>query len=748
MRAGDRAGVRLAIRFALSFVLFCIFVLHGSGYAPMRLLTQIEAFTYDARVQLTLPEAPFPRVVIVDMDEKTLAAEGWPLPRDRLGRLVTLLFDTYGISALGSDIVFSEPDRSSGAEVLTRLAQKELADLPGFPERAAALAATMDHDRQFADALRGRAVVLGYFFKPTVVMREAPTSGAVCVPLLDKAGAADYEAVDFVTARGFGGNLVSLQAATPLCGFFDNPLVDPDGVFRRVPLLEQYDGALYPSLALALTRAALGNPPVSLEFSPPDQRTSLNIEGLHVGDLRVPVDGEVAALVPYRGRYGSFTYLSVTDVLHERVKAEKLKGAIVLLGTSAAGLMDLRSTPVGHNYAGVEVHANLVAGMLEGTVKRRAPYYSGIEFVMLLLIAVVVALSFPRLSPLAGAGMALGIGAGVTLLAFAMWSGANFVMPLGVPVLFTLAVFVAHLLYGYFIESRRTRDTHGVFGAYVPQSMVQEIAASRSAITMLGESRDMSALFSDVRGFADISERLDARELGELMNRLLSRQTAVVQQHRGTVDKYIGDTVMAFWGAPLADAAHAQHALEAALDMVTAVRGLHEAFAQRGWPALQIGIGVSSGRMSVGNMGSDFRAAYTVMGDAVNLGAQLERLTRDYGVDVLCTEYTRASASPEWSYREVDMIRVEGRTQTVGLFEPMGPKESLDPALRTELARHRGAMQLYREQKWDKAEAEFTALGKSERPHKLYQLFLQRIRVLRQHPPGADWNGVFSPPER
>lgn len=739
--------LRSAIRLGLSLALLFLFLLHSTGAMPVRLLTQIEAYTYDARVRLTLPAAGTPhiaRVVILDMDEKTLAAEGWPLPRDRLAQMVTLLFERYRIRTLGMDILFADPDRSSGAALLTRLAQRDMADLPGFAVRAEALQGELDYDRRFAEALRGRSVVLGYFFKPVVPFREAPTSGALCAPLIDREGSAPFD-IDFLAAQGFGGNLPLLQQAAPLCGFFDNPALDADGVFRRVPLVQKYEGALYPSLALALTRAALGMPPVSFEFSPPDQRSSLNLEALRIGDLRVAVDGEMAAHVPYRGRYGAFPYVSVTDVLHERADAEALKDAIVLLGTSAAGLLDLRTTPVGSNYAGVEVHANLVSGMLEGRVKRKAPYHDAIEFIVLLSIALLLTVLIPRLSPLAAAGLLAGVVAALIALAMAMWTGANFIMPMGVPLVFALSLFVAQLLYGRFVESRGRRDAMRLFAVHLPPQRMDELAARRGAASMVASNRDMSVLFADVRGFASVAEQFRERpqELSQLMSEYLGALTGAIHQHRGTLDKYMGGAVMAFWGAPLDDPQHATHALLAALEMNRALRGLDEAFERRGWPTLQVSIGINSGDMRVGDMGSPFRAAYTVLGDSVKLAARVEQLSNVYGASLLCTEFTRRAAPADWAFREIDLVRLPGREQAIAVFEPLGPKDQLDPALREDLARHRGALQACRAQQWDKAEAELSRLRASAHPHAIYGLFIDRIRELRRNPPAADWDGAL-----
>jgi adenylate cyclase len=734
---------KTAIRFALSLAVFALFFLHSAGIVRMGALTQVEAMTYDARTLLTMPRTPDPRVVIVDIDEKSIAVEGqWPWPRDRLAFLVTQLFDKYGIAVMGFDIAFAEPDRRSGLEVVQRLASSELADLPGFRERAAQLQGVLDNDRIFADAVRGHPVVAGIVFKSHVSGEEPAAIGSVCEPLMDPQTARGY-ALPFIEAAGYTGSVPTLQAATPLCGFFDNPRVDDDGVYRRVPLLQMHEGAVYPSLALALVRAALGNPPVTLEFDPPEVRAPENLERLRVGPLTIPVDGEVSAYVPYRGPYHTTTYVSAADVLWESADPKLLHDAIVIVGTSAPGLLDFRLTPAGR-FAGVEVHANLISGMLDHTVRQKPVYYLGIEVLMLLAIALVMAGLFPRLSPLFGAGLALAIIGGIAGFGFLMWTRASFITPVGVPVVFTLAVFMTHLLYGYFIESRGKRQISRLFGQYVPPELVEEMATHPESVSMEGENREMSVLFSDVRGFTTISEKLDARELSTLMNVFLTQQTGVIQRHRGTIDKYMGDAIMAFWGAPLPDGAHALHALESGMEMCRKLRELDAEFQERGWPLLNIGVGINSGRMNVGNMGSEFRVAYTVMGDAVNLGSRVEGLTKEYGVSILCTEFARVQAPENWVFREMDRVRVKGKNEPVAIYEPFGPVEHLPPVVLQDLARHRIAIERYRAQEWDAAQREFLALRNCGRPHKVYELFLERIEFLRDNPPGVDWDGAFT----
>lgn len=735
---------RTVTRFAISGFVLLLFLVHTSGWINLRLLEQIEHFTYDNRVQATLPGTIDPSVVIVDIDEKSLAVEGqWPWSRDKLATMVNNLFGPYGAKAVGFDIVFSEPDRSSGIQMLDRLQQGEMADIPGFAERAATLRESMDNDRAFAEAVRGKPVVWGYYFSQTLQAQQQEGVGSICGPVMEPMAAKLYD-LDWIRPQGYTGNLDALQASTPACGFFDNPTLDNDGVYRRVPLVQLYKGAVYESLALAVARQAMGRPGIDFEFEPPDVRTSLHLERLRAGSLVAAVDERIAVMVPYRGPEGSFPYVSASDVIAGKADASVIRGKIVLVGTSAPGLRDLRVTPVAKAYSGVEVHANIISGLLNGTIKQKAPYYSGIETVMLLGIGVLIAWAFAALSPLIAGVLGVVVLALITALAFGLWSGGNFVMPFGVPVVFTLMLYLAQLLYGYFIESRGKREISKLFGQYVPPELVEEMAAHPEAISMEGESREMTVLFSDVRDFTSISEKLDAKELSAMINAFLTKQTAVVQKHRGTIDKYIGDLIMAFWGAPLPDKDHALNGVLTALDMQKAIRELDPEFEKRGWPKLHIGVGVNSGKMNVGNMGSAFRMAYTVMGDAVNLGSRLESLTKKYGVGILIGEDTRNLLPSDWAFREVDLVRVKGRSEPVAIYEPMGPKDELDPGLRQDLARHRGAMKLYRSQKWDEAEQEFFNLLQGERPHPLYNLFVSRIMEYRETPPPRNWDGAHN----
>jgi adenylate cyclase len=736
---------RVLVRLGISALVLALFLLHVSGVSPVPLLERLEALSHDARVRISAPHEIDPRVVIVDIDDRSLSELGqWPWPRDVLARLVTALFDDYGIDVLGIDIVFAEADGKSPAALLAR--QDLPADAAGplraaieqYPER-------WDTDLALAAAMRGRRVVMGTVFKQGLRDGEAASVGALGPPL---SGGGASLPLDFVAPRGFVGNVDVLQAAAADAGFFDNPLTDADGVYRRVPVVQRYEGELYPSLALAVTRLAMNAEAVAFEFDPPEPPTALSLERMHIGPLSARLDRNVAVYVPYRGYQGSFPYVSAADVIEGRADHSLLRGRIVLIGTTAPGLLDFRVTPIENPFAGVEIHANIVSALLDNRTLQKAPYYLGIEVAWLLLLALIVALVVPRLSPVAGAGLFALLAAAVIATAVLLWQQAHFIMPLGLPLVFLLALFVAHMVYGLLIETRAKRRVSRVFGQYVPPELVAELAERDEQVTLDGEAREMTVLFSDVRDFTAISEQMEPRALTEMMNAFLSAETRLIQEQRGTIDKYMGDALMAFWGAPLPETAHATLALRAALGMRAAVEALNPEFRARGWPEIRVGVGLATGVMRVGNMGSAFRMAYTVMGDPVNLGSRLEGLTKTYGVGVICSEATRLAAPADWAFRELDCVRVKGRSTSEAIFEPLGPKDALAPEQRDALARHRGALRHYRAQQWDEAELAFARLATEDPAQRVYPLFLQRIAQLRQHPPGADWDGAYTHTEK
>ncbi len=733
------------LRLALSALILLFLLLNTTGNLHYPFLEQLENWTYDARLNFSRPDTIDDRIVIVDIDENSLAEVGrWPWPRARLATIVDNLFNHYAASVVGFDIVFAEKDESSGLAAFEGLASGELSKDPLYQKALEKIRPSLEYDRIFATSLEGKDIVLGYYFRPSVPPGENGKIGLLPAPIT-KMDAQWNQRLPIKKPVGYAGNLEVLQSAAASGGFFDNPLVSADGVFRRVPLVQSHDGYLYSSLALATIQVFLGNPKIQLGVETggaKNNRDYYALESIILGDLQIPVDNNGAAYVPYRGLEGSFPYLSIHQVLTRDIDPALLKDKIVLVGTSAPGLLDLRSTPVQNTYPGVEVHANLISGMLDQSINHRPAWTIGYEFALLILIAVSMALLLPMVSPLLAAAGSFGVSLlliGGTVMA---WNN-NLILPLASPLLLIGMIFMLHMTYGFFIESRGKRQLAHLFGQYIPPELVDEMSESPSEYSLDGENREMTVLFSDVRGFTTISEGMDPKQLTQLMNALLTPMTRVIHRNRGTIDKYMGDCIMSFWGAPLTDSEHARHALYAALQMMDELKIMQKDFKERGWPEVNIGIGLNTGYMNVGNMGSEFRMAYTVMGDAVNLGSRLEGLTKFYGVNIIVSESTRESI-PEFVFRELDLVRVKGKNEPVAIFEPVGHKNDLDKAVTSELSRYKQALREFRAQKWDKAEIDFFNLSRSSPDRKLYQEYLDRIIHYRAEPPGDSWDCVFT----
>ena len=728
---------RHLIRIALSLSLMSILTFNAIGLLHIEFIDRMENFAYDLRLNLTMPGTQDKRIVIIDIDERSLREQGrWPWSRNILATMLDKLFDDYKIKVLGFDVVFAEKDESSGLRNLEEIGRSYLKSDANFHEALEKIRPTLDYDQLFADHLKGRAVVLGYYFQQGLQHKGV---GELPSPAFEAGRFKDHN-INFIKADSYGANLPMLQKSAQAGGHF-NAYTDADGISRRVALLQEYQGAQYEALSVGVARLALGAPKLEARFEGDEDYSVL--EWLQLGKKNIPVGANATALIPYRGKQGSFPYVSATDVLQGRVPKALLKDAIVLVGTTSPGLMDLRATPVQSVYPGVEIHANLIAGIIDQNIKQHPAYMLGAEVLLLLAAGLLLTLSLPALKPLwatALTGLTLTLVIGSNLAA---WQYGNVALPIASLSLLIVLTFILNMSYGFFVESRGKRQLAKLFGQYIPPELVDKMAENPGSFSLEGESRELTVLFSDVRGFTTISEGMDPKQLTHLMNAFLTPMTHVIHEHSGTIDKYMGDAIMAFWGAPLADPNHALHALETALAMIKSLHNLGEEFAANGWPPIKIGVGLNTGEMTVGNMGSEFRMAYTVMGDAVNLGSRLESLTKEYGVDVMVSEFTKDKV-PSYLYRELDNVRVKGKDKPVAIFEPICVAGQEDQSTRDELNLYHEAYQLYRTQNWDLAEQQFLNLQKLNPERKLYKIYEERIAYNRQNPPGKDWDGAFT----
>ena len=731
----------------MGLAIVLLFVLHaieryrtGEGWLPF--VAQLDNIIYDARLSLTMPRSVDPSIVILDIDEKSLGEIGhWPWSRSLMAELIAKLFDRYGVEVLGFDVVWAERDTSSGIDALDALAQKDVMRAAGFQEIYKSLRPGLDNDELFAKAIKGRPVVLGYYFSNE---ERAARVNAIPEPVLPRGSFAGRN-TNFTSWSGYTGNLAAYQKSAAAAGHF-NPMVDDDGVTRRVPMLAEFEGAYYEALSLAVVRTYIARqegrfPAVEPGYPRAGARADAAPEWLMVGPLRIPVDESAAVLIPYRGAKHSFRYIPLADVVKDRVNPDALRGKIVLVGASAHGLYDLRSTPVGSVFPGVEIHANLVAGMLGSTIKEK-PSFIGAEVLFLVLGGVALAVLIPMLSALWATVATIAALALIVAFNVAAWSRLDMALPLAASVLMTAALYVVNMAYGYFVASRSTRQFTELFGQYVPPELVDRMAADPAKYNMEPRSAELTILFAEVRGFTGISETLKPAELREYINEYLTDMSLIIRsRYRGTLDKYIGDAVMAFWGAPVEDPQHARNGVLAALEMQEDCGLLNAKFAARGWPALKIGVGINSGTVRVGDMGSRVRRAYTAMGDAVNVASRIEGRTKSYAVGILVGEATRQRVN-DVMFREVDRIKVMGKDEAVTVYEPLGLESEIGESVRRELEVWNSTLHAYRARQWDDAETGLGSLVRMNPTCGLYRVYAAILADKRRNPPPPEWDGV------
>ncbi|MBI3323327.1 MAG: adenylate/guanylate cyclase domain-containing protein [Candidatus Omnitrophica bacterium] len=698
--------------------------------APPPALESLQLKVFDTFQRLRPRPYESAPVAIVDLDDESLRRLGqWPWPRTRVAQLVRRLAEG-GASVIAFDIVFAEPDRTSPRSVweIWRSSDAE-------PSLERQLAVLPDHDQVLAQALQGARVVTGF------ALVEGTAAGE---PAL-KAGVAHAGPDPRLFVAGLSGavaNLPELERAAAGNGHF-NMLAERDGILRRVPLFLKRGEALYPSLVAEALRVSQGASTYGVRSVP------TGIVEVKIGRLVVPTDARGRVWLRDAGRQAQ-RFIPAWRVLDEGFDPSLVSGKICFVGSSAAGLKDLRATPLNPVAAGTEVHAQLAEQALLGEFLVRPDWAPGAEFLFLLLLGGALILLLPRVGPAwcAGAG-ALGV-AGAGAASWWAFTQRGWLMDPVLPALAALGIYLVSSLLQYLRTEAERRQIREAFSHYLSPELVRRLAEHPELLKLGGEMKPMSLLFCDIRGFTTIAEQFDAQGLTRFMNRFLTPMTEVILRGQGTIDKYIGDCIMAFWNAPLDDPEHARHACEAALEMQRTLADWscqreQEARAAGGrWVPVRVGIGINTGECCVGNLGSEQRFDYSVLGDAVNVASRLEGLCKVYGVDMVVSESTVERAGG-LAALEMDLITVKGKTRPVRVYTLVGgPEVQSDPAFQ-ELRRASGEMlAAYRAQRWDAALASIEELIRMDTPQTrlLYALYQERIRAYQAAPPGPGWDGV------
>jgi len=577
VKYGARWGIGLIL-----IVLACTQVV--VDYINTNPTSRLDIYFYDLRIRLQTPQLDS-RIAIVDIDEKSLTEVGrYPWSRNVIADLVTNLTEHYHAKAVGFDIQFSEPDTSSGYEALAVIGQTDFKGMPVFEQKLQALKPQLDYDQRLADALKNKPVVLGYSFSETQKKGILPAPSFLTSDLGGHSLAA-------INAEGYDGNISKLQNAARSGGFF-NANLDADGILRSSPLIIQHDDGFYESLALATARVALGATATRPQFLTGTSGDYGELDSLVLNttpkEKHIPVDDLIKVQIDYRGTGGpsggGYRYISATDVLHQRVALADLNQKIVLVGTTAPGLNDLRSAPMNNQFPGVEAHANIIASILDGQFKRQPDYSAGFNFLQIVVIGFVLLVALSKLKPLPSILLTAVITAAVIGFNFWAYWVQGLVLPVATILILILLLFMFNVAWGYWFEVRINRAMTNLFGEYVAPELVEVMAEDPTHYNMDGDKRVLTMMFADVRGFTTISEMLETNDLREYINMYLTAMSEQIRGNKGTLDKYIGDCVMAFWGAPVALPDGASRAVATSLAMLKTVERINQDFIARGWP--------------------------------------------------------------------------------------------------------------------------------------------------------------------
>ncbi|WP_246585410.1 CHASE2 domain-containing protein [Thiorhodospira sibirica] len=704
----------------------------GSGFDE--LYQRLQLMAYDQTLHGLPPpslRASVPPLVIVDIDELSLQREGhWPWPRERLATLLMHL-QAAEVALVVFDILFAEAQHNPVDQIRAHLKDSSL------QQALDGLRPQLDQERIFSEALARQPTVLGYVFRP---QDQISPIGQLPSPLHTEPPLEGLR-LSISPMQSYSAPLPILMQAAGSAGFFSlHP--DRDGVIRRVPLLALYEGQLYPSLAVETVRQYLFLEQLRLYTETIQGFDALRSVQLDL-DVNIPTDGQGQMLVPYRGPFGHFPYVSAAHVLAGEVDPHMLAGAIVLVGTTAPGLFDLRTIPLQAAYPGVEIQANVLTAILGEAYLVQPSWAPGAQNVYFLMAGLLLALLLPSLSVVWQLALAVCVGLVIVGLNTALWIWHGLVLDSAGPLLLMAVLLVFNMGWGFFFETRTRQRLKNMFGQYVPPALVEHMSERPGQFGFAGQSRELTVLFADIRGFTQLSEQLRADALKQFLNQYFTPMTRIIFAQQGTIDKYVGDMIMAFWGAPVNDPEHAHHAIEAALEMLNETQRLSQSFIRKGWPQVRIGVGINTGLMNVGDMGSQYRRAYTVLGDAVNLASRLESASKQYGVALLVGERTHALTQSHFLWQEVDWVRVKGKQHAVRIYQPLCSIAKATPAQHAQVQQFQQFLHALRQQHWQQASTHLDTLQQTHPTNALYAHYRQRLHTLQTQPPAPDWDGCW-----
>ncbi len=686
-------------------------------------------------------------VVLAVIDEESIDKEGkWIWPRSKMANLVKKISGA-GASVISFDIGFLEPDEKSVVKTIEDI-EKNLTILDAKNRTYLAdLKRSSDNDQLLADAIAESEakVVLGYFFQMEK-LHLGDLDEALSKVQKKNIRSSRYDQVKFhsekaleaplIEAQVANANITAISQATPYSGFF-NMFPDKDGVVRWIPAIIGYADEMYAPLSLMTLSAFKDSQPLVVV-------AEYGVEKIQFDDITIPTDELGRIMINYRGDAQSFKHIPVTDILSGKVTENELKGKVVIVGATAIGIYDMRVTPFTSVFPGVEIHANIVDSVLRGAFLYHPTWAAVFDILAIVLAGLLLGMVLPRTGVFSGIITVSVLFFGYIFFCQYLFSSQGWILNMVYPLLVILAVYIGITVYKYLSESRQKRFIRSAFSTYLAPTVVQQLIDAPENLELGGEEREITAFFSDVQGFTSISEKLAPHELVELLNEFLTEMTNIILKHEGTVDKFEGDAIIAFYGAPNALENQAETACLTCVDMQHRLVVLREKWHREGKPELKMRIGLSTGPAVVGNMGSRNRMDYTMMGDTVNTAARLEGVNKIYGIYTLVCETTFKKASQRIWGREIDSINVVGKAEPVTVYQILGYAGDIDDTLLKMAGLYAEGLHLYRQQRWDSAIEKFDAalnLSPDDGPSKTMK---DRCTRYKEEPPPPNWNGSYT----
>ncbi|MEW6657053.1 MAG: adenylate/guanylate cyclase domain-containing protein [Thermodesulfobacteriota bacterium] len=708
----------------------------------------LELKFYDLKFLFRGPQPPGAEIALVAIDDASLQAVGrWPWSREDIARLLAKV-KAAGPRVLALDIIFAEREESASVRTIASLRREIARRGKATPELTALLdqeERRADVDRRLAQVIaQGPPTILGFFFRDV----GGTAGGLQAQQLMGESyiRASSYNLVrlsetapsdlPLLGARGVQLNLPEITADAAGGGYF-NMIPDQDGVVRWVPLALLYGPDFFAPLTLVSVDHYLGRPPLGITLS------RLGVEEVRLGPQRLPVDRFGRFLINYLGGPGIFPTYSAAAILEDRLPPGALQDKVVLIGATAVGIYDLRVTPFSGNHPGVEIQAQIMDNMISGRFMRTAAYPRALSLLIILTLGIFMALALPQLSAVWSLVFVVSLATCFTAVNYLLFSRLGRQLDLFYPLLQIGAVYLGLTIHRFLLEEQERARTRRTFEAYVAPAVVREILKHPDNLRLGGERRELTILFTDIRGFTSLSEHLAPEDLVKVLHDFLNPMSNIIIQHGGTIDKYIGDAIMALFGAPLDLADHARLACRTALDMVVTLRELGQQWAAEGRPQIRVGVGINSGVAAVGNMGSDRLFNYTAIGDNVNLASRLEGLNKYYGTDILLSEATAQGLDEGFIVRRVDLVQVKGKTRSLEVYELLGVGTP-EPELAQFLEIYHQGLSQYRAGHWAESVAALEA-AVHLRPHDVpTRRHLLQAKKCQETPPGPDWTPVTS----